>query len=220
MFRYDIPIIYEYLSSVKIKESWMTKNKSYHHGSLRASLIKTGLELVSEKGISGFTLRGVAKRAGVSTAAPYHHFKNKAELLEAMAAQGWHIMGAEFQTAYAAEDTPVAKLIATGVAYITFALEHTAYFRVMSRPDLYCTEDGMDHSMTGLDVFEMLNAAVINCYPEKDSDDPFIKEKVLNSWVMVHGFATLWIDGSIRSTYLGKLGVDKLMKMLFNTPIF
>ena len=198
----------------------MAESRNYHHGSLRTALIETGLELVSEKGISGFTLRSVAKRAGVSTAAPYHHFKNKAALLEAMATQGWHIMAAEFQTAYAAEDAPVAKLIATGAAYITFALEHTAYFRVMSRPDLYCTEEGMDHSMTGVDVFEMLNAAVINCYPGKDSDDPFIKEKVLNAWVMVHGFATLWIDGPIRATSLGKLGVEKLMKMLFNTPIF
>lgn len=196
----------------------MTKSKNYHHGSLRTALIKTGLELVSEKGIFGFTLRGVAKRAGVSIAAPYHHFKNKAELLEAMAAKGWYIMGEEFQTASAAEDAPVAKLIAIGTAYITFALEHTAYFRVMSRPDLYCTEEGMDHSRTGLGVFEMLNEAVTNCFPEKDSDDPFIKEKVLNAWVMVHGFATLWIDGPIRATYLGKLGADELMKMLFKVP--
>ncbi len=193
----------------------MTKKKNYHHGSLRTALIETGLELVSEKGISGFTLRGVAKHAGVSTAAPYHHFRNKSELLEAMAAQGWHLMGEEFKAASAAEDTPAAKLIAIGVAYITFALENTAYFRVMCRPDIYCSEEGVDYSGAGLDVFEMLNAAVANCFPEKDMNDPFIKKKVLNAWVMVHGFATLWIDGPIKITYLGKLSVEELMKMLF-----
>jgi len=77
------------------------------------------------------------------------------------------------------------------------------------------TESAIHYSGTGLNAFKMLNAAVANCFPEKDMDDPFIKQKVLNAWVMVHGFATLWIDGPIRATYLGKPGIEELMKMLF-----
>jgi len=197
----------------------MGDKKDYHHGSLRTALIDTGLGLISEGGISAFTLRGVAKRAGVSAAAPYHHFKNKAELLEAMSAQGWAMMGEGFQTALEAEETPEAKLIAIGVAYITFALEHTAYFRVMSRPDLYCTGEAMECSENDPDVFNMLNSAVKDCFPDKDGESLFIRERVLDAWVRVHGFATLWIDGPIKATSLGKLDFEELMKMLFRIPM-
>jgi len=182
-------------------------------------LIETGLELISEKGVSAFTLREVAKCAGVSTAAPYHHFRNKAELLEAMAAEGWRMMGERFETAAAAEETPMSKLTAIGGAYIEFALEHTPYFRVMSRPDLFCTGENMDSPGTGLEVFEMLRSAVVDCFPQKNSEDPFIHETILNAWVRVHGFATLWIDGPLKATYLGKLGIEELMKMLLKTPV-
>ncbi len=196
----------------------MKTHKDYHHGSLRETLIDTGLKLIEEKGINGFTLRGVAKSAGVSTAAPYHHFKNKAELLEVIAAQGWSLMGEKFKSSSAVEDLPMAKLIAIGVVYITFAIEHTSYFRVMSRPDLYNTDQEANFSSTGLDVFEMLNTAVRNCFPDKPGDDPLIQKTVLKAWVDVHGFATLWIDGPIRVTYLGELGIEKLIKMLFALP--
>jgi len=200
-------------------ENALEKHSDYHHGSLRRALIETGLELISEKGVSAFTLRELAKRAGVSTAAPYHHFRNKAELLEAMAAEGWRMMGEGFEASSAAEETPRERLYAIGRAYITFALEHTPYFRVMSRPDLYCTEEESDYSGTGLEVFEMLKSAVTECYPDRDRSDPVIQATVLNAWVQVHGFSMLWIDGPIRTTSLGKLGVEELMKLLFKTPV-
>ncbi len=198
----------------------MTTNKDYHHGSLRSAMIETGLELISENGISEFTLRGVAKRAGVSIAAPYHHFKNKADLLKAMADQGWFLMGEGFRAYAAAEETPMAKLHAIGRAYIVFALEHTEYFRVMSRPDLYCIDQSCnyEHEGSGLAVFNMLESAVAACFPEKDTDDPFIQRTVLNAWVQVHGLATLWIDGPIKTTHFGEMGIEELMRMLFDIP--
>lgn len=195
----------------------MKKSNNYHHGSLRATLIETGLELVAEKGISVFTLRGVAKRAGVSTAAPYHHFKNKAELLEAMASQGWLMMVDRFLIASEKKAAPMEKLASIGVEYVTFAVEHTAYFRVMSRPDLYCNGETPVYKGAGLEAFEMLNTAVKNCFPGKDENDPFISGRVLDSWVRVHGLATLWIDGPLKATFLGEMGIEELMKMLFNT---
>jgi len=194
-------------------------DKDYHHGSLKRALIETGLELISEKGVSVFTLRELAKRAGVSTAAPYHHFRNKAELLEAMAAEGWRMMGEGFKTAASAEETSEAKLLAIGRAYISFALEYTAYFRVMGRPDLYCSGEDMGYSGPGLEVFEMLKSAVADCFPDRDRDDPYIQAMVLNAWVRVHGFSTLWIDGPIRATSLGKLDIEELLRMLFRYPV-
>ncbi len=196
----------------------MDRTDSYHHGALRKALIDTGLELISEKGISGFTLREVAKRTGVSTAAPYHHFKDKAELLQAMSAEGWRMLGERFKAAFSTLETPSARLRAIGELYIRFAIEYTPYFRVMSRPDLYCSQGSCDQGeATGLTVFEMLRSAVAGCFPVKKNDDPDLQEMVLHAWVMVHGFATLWIDGSLQGTSLGELGIEGLISMLFRS---
>ena len=196
----------------------MDKIDGYHHGTLKRALIDTGLELISEKGISGFTLREVAKRTGVSTAAPYHHFKDKAQLLQAMSTEGWRMMGERFEAVFNATDSPPARMRAIGEAYIRFALEHTPYFRVMSRPDLYCTQGSCNNQEeTGMAVFEMLRSVVAGCFPGKRNDDPEIQENVLNAWVAVHGFATLWIDGTIRGTTLGELGIEELIDMLFRS---
>ena len=196
----------------------MDRTDSYHHGALRRALIETGLELISEKGISGFTLREVAKRTGVSTAAPYHHFKDKAELLQAMSLEGWRMLGERFKVASSAVETPSVQLRAIGEEYIRFAIEYTPYFRVMSRPDLYCSE-GIDDQgeMNALTVFEMLRSAVAGCFPGRKKDDPDLQEMVLHAWVMVHGFSALWIDGSIRGTSLGELGIEELISMLFRS---
>ncbi len=196
----------------------MDRTDSYHHGALRSALIKTGLELISEKDISGFTLREVAKRTGVSTAAPYHHFKDKAELLQAMSIEGWRMLGERFEAVSDVAETPSARLRGIGEAYIRFAMEHTEYFRVMSRPDLYYS--GVydeNREATGLKVFEMLRSTVAGLFPGKKNDDPEIQEMVLHAWVLVHGFSTLWIDGSIKGTSLGELGIEELISMLFRS---
>ena len=196
----------------------MDKIDGYHHGALRSALIKTGLELISEKDISGFTLREVAKRTGVSTAAPYYHFKDKAELLQAMSVEGWRMLGERFEAASGAAEIPSERLRGIGEAYIRFAMEHTPYFRVMSRPDLYCSPGSDDQlEATGLTVFEMLRSAVAGCIPGRKNDDPEIQEMVLHAWVMVHGFAALWIDGSIKGTSLGELDIEELISMLFRS---
>lgn len=196
----------------------MGRADTYHHGALRKALIETGLKLISEKGISGFTLREVAKRTGVSTAAPYHHFKDKAELLQAMSAEGWRMLGERFEAASGAVETASARLRAIGEAYIRFAIEYTPYFRVMSRPDLYCSQECDNlQEVTGLKVFEMLRSAVAGCIPGRKNDDPELQEIVLHAWVMVHGFSALWIDGSIRGTSLGEIGIEELISMLFRS---
>ncbi len=195
----------------------MAHNSDYHHGNLKRDLIEKGLELIVEKGINGFTLREVARRAGVSTAAPYHHFKNKAELLQAMAIEGWQLMGDSFEVALQKEITPKEKLIEIGYAYINFAVENVAYFRAMSRPDLFCKEDedGDIYSKIGIQVFNKLEGAVLDCFPGSNGEDKQVQRMVLNSWVTVHGLATLWIDGPIKVTHFGELGIEKLIDMLF-----
>jgi AcrR family transcriptional regulator len=110
--------------------------RPYHHGDLRAALLRAGEAELSERGIEAFSLRAVAKRAGVSHAAPAHHFGDANGLLTALAAEGFR----QFRAMQAAREaqadkTPRAQMIAAGLGYVDFALARTALFRLMHASD-------------------------------------------------------------------------------------
>jgi AcrR family transcriptional regulator len=104
--------------------------RPYHHGDLRRALVDAARRLLEAEGPSALSLRAVAREAGVSPAAPYHHFKDKAELLDAVAHEGWEIMGAQMAEAKAST-TGMQQLTALGVAYVCFARDNPALYRVM-----------------------------------------------------------------------------------------
>ena len=123
--------------------------RPYHHGDLRSALVEQALLLVKERGPQGFTLREVARRAGVSHAAPYRHFADRSALLTAVAAAGSVELGVAVQAALddavagsgrGGEKSPGARkpaevlrarFLAAGFAYVRFAIERPAYFQVM-----------------------------------------------------------------------------------------
>src|SRR5580704_14448362 len=110
--------------------------RSYHHGDLYRVLIATALKLVEESDVSALTLREVARRAGVTHGAPYHHFRNKAALVAALAEEGYRALYTEqLQAAAKAGADPIARLQAIGLAYVRFAIHHPGHFRVMFRSD-------------------------------------------------------------------------------------
>jgi AcrR family transcriptional regulator len=104
--------------------------RPYHHGDLRRALVEAARRLLEAEGPSALSLRAVAREAGVSPAAPYHHFKDKAELLDAVAQEGWDILGMQMGEAKAAA-VGMEQLTALGTAYVLFAREHPALYRVM-----------------------------------------------------------------------------------------
>lgn len=107
----------------------------YHHGDLRAALLDAGEAELAEKGYAGFTLRGTAKRAGVSHAAPAHHFRDANALLTALAARGFARLSAAMQTAQAVvAPDPEAQLVASGIGYFQFGLENPALLQLMFGP--------------------------------------------------------------------------------------
>jgi AcrR family transcriptional regulator len=106
---------------------------SYHHGDLRRALLDATLEILTEQGVE-FTLREAARRAGVNHRAVYRHFEDKTALLAAVATQGYREVVARMKAPQHAELEE--ELHAAALAYVTFALEHPAYFRVMNGPRL------------------------------------------------------------------------------------
>jgi AcrR family transcriptional regulator len=105
---------------------------SYHHGDLRAALLRAALLLIEEHGVKGLALSDAARLAGVSVAAPYRHFKDKEALLAEIAAEGFVMFRDALARAYKTHPKDkVKRLVEMGMAYVDFALEHRSHFKVM-----------------------------------------------------------------------------------------
>ncbi len=114
----------------------MTK-KTYHHGNLRAALVSAGLRAIAQDGPDAFSLRDVARRAGVSPAAPYRHFADKDALFAAIAVECFERLRATVDEALAdAPEDPLERFRATGVAYVRFAVAHPEHFRALCLPGI------------------------------------------------------------------------------------
>lgn len=120
-------------------QRFMSDERKYHHGDLRAALLAAAEAELADRGVEAFSLRQVAKRAGVSHAAPAHHFTDAGGLLTALAADGFRrFLAAQATREAQANPDPRGQLVAAGLGYIDFALASPALFRLMfgsDRPD-------------------------------------------------------------------------------------
>src|SRR5260221_11675379 len=105
-------------------------NVTYHHGGLRAACRSAALELLEEEGETALSLRAVARRAGVSPAAPYRHYEDREALVSAVAAVGYRELAERLGAAHPSPSTP-EQLASVAVAYVQFALERPALFPIM-----------------------------------------------------------------------------------------
>ena len=166
----------------------------YHHGDLRAALIRAGEEELNEKGVEAFSLRGCAKRAGVSHAAPAHHFGDTRGLLTALATEGFRAFVATQQAAMdeAAID-PASQLAAAGLGYVRFALSRPALFRLIFSSDKP-NFDNRDLETAATAAYELLVAqigSVCGTAPEL--------EDIAAVWSAAHGLADLLAAGRLKS---------------------
>jgi AcrR family transcriptional regulator len=115
----------------------LASKRAYHHGNLRPALIAAALREIAHEGPDGFSLRGVARRAGVSAAAVYRHFRDKEDLLVAVAGECADRLGAALAQAVAsAPSDPLSRFRATGIAFVRFAVAHPEHFRALSVPGI------------------------------------------------------------------------------------
>src|SRR3954471_14192155 len=117
-----------------MEEAAPARSRPYHHGDLRRAVLAAGAEAIGGSGPAALSLRELARRAGVSHAAPAHHFGDKAGLLTAVAAEGYALFADALEAA--GDD-----FHDVGLAYIRFAVDHRAHFEVMFRPELYRAGD-------------------------------------------------------------------------------
>ena len=166
---------------------------TYHHGDLRRELLAAALELVSERGVDDWSLREAAKRAGVSHAAPYHHFASKAQLLDELSRESWALLANRLDATRSRTD--MARLEALVAAYVGFAVDHPGRFRVMLHRGL--TRPGARPSPTGLVVFQVLEAAVEEAQSSGFARSGDVAPLVLTLWATMHGFAALVVAGPL-----------------------
>ncbi|MDQ3264449.1 MAG: TetR/AcrR family transcriptional regulator [Myxococcota bacterium] len=184
---------------------------AYHHGALREALLKAASELVSSEGISALTLREVARRAGVTHAAPYHHFKDRPALLAALGQEGFdglhHAMRAEMERA---GDDPLARFAATGRGYLKFALEKPSHLRVMFSAELGPKDAHPGLLEAGERAFGALLEASREAILSLGGDEAKAYEYALAGWSGVHGLAMLWLDGPLREEVVNAVDIHRL----------
>jgi len=165
----------------------------YHHGELREALISATRQLVEERGAENFTLADACRVAGVTTAAPYRHFRSKQQILEEIASRGFEELQAKAKAAVAAKgEGTLDAIVAMGQAYVAFAVEQTAVFRLMfgQEPSLKKAEPVLG---TGHACFaHLIDQVALYCKRSKIRGDA--QELALRLWTFVHGAASLLID--------------------------
>jgi AcrR family transcriptional regulator len=177
------------VNSVKI----VPAERGYHHGALRGALIEAAEAVIRERGVDGFSLRETARRAGVSPAAPGHHFKDARGLLTAVAAKAYREFGDALEAASSAAE-PDGRIRAQGIAYVRFALDQPAKFDLLWRKALIDDSDS-DYLAAGERAFLILDRAARGEQPRSTGDlDPALAPSIA-AWSLVHGFAGLAREG-------------------------
>jgi AcrR family transcriptional regulator len=163
----------------------------YHHGDLRGALLDAAEWLLARRGAESLTLRDVARRAGVSHAAPYHHFAGLAELLAALAERSFAQLGAAMQAGVDAHPGDArAQLTAIAAAYVDFARQRPARFRLMFGPVLASRSRHPSLQRAADATFAVLLAAATRFDP---AAGPLL---ALSGWSLAHGVSHLDLDGA------------------------
>jgi AcrR family transcriptional regulator len=164
--------------------------RPYHHGSLRDAVIAAAVAEVETVGAAGVSLREIARRAGVSHAAPTHHFGDKTGLFTAIAIEGFDLT----REAIAPVASGEFGFLDGGTAYVMFALSHPGHFEVMYRPGLY---DNTNPTLVDAKraAFAVLDNSGAELARHWEIDD--VPGLVISGWSLAHGLATLFLTGNL-----------------------
>jgi len=181
---------------------------TYHHGDLRAAILTEAARLVDERGADRVSLRELAREAGVSHAAPAHHFTDRRGLFTALAAQGFELLAAALAGAR-------PRFLDAALAYVRFAIEHPGHYRVMFDKSLVDPQNGELATAQAAAGAE-LSRGVASLPDQHAKADPAGAE--LAAWSLVHGFSMLWLNDAVsaRLKATDPMGtVERIAAMLF-----
>lgn len=182
-----------------------TSANNYHHGDLKVALIEAAEFLIKEKGIEALSLRTIAAEVGVSHMAPYSHFKNKSELFQAVAASGFLELGNRMELIKQDLADPKELILLYGVEYIKFASSNPQLYKLMlsqTHPGKWLEGDAPpvapDESQAALlKASKKPYVLLRDGFARFQQDEYKVKIQAQGAWAMVHGIASLVIEGHI-----------------------
>jgi AcrR family transcriptional regulator len=184
----------------------MVSPRPYHHGDLRRTLLQASIRLIAQVGPDGFTLREVARMAGVSHNAPYRHFRDKESLLAAVASQGFQQLTRSLQEHAARHRRALERFLAAGEGYVEFALRWPQHYAVMfdAPPP---RESHPEYAAAATQAFGVLLGHIVECQQEGSFPAGDAHRFALVAWSLVHGIAKLAGTGR-----LGMKSKSKIMR--------
>ncbi len=190
---------------------------TYHHGNLRQALLDAAMEVVGERGVEGLTLREVARRAGVSHAAPYHHFEDKGAMVSALAIGGFERFTAALTEARdRTHGSHLDRIRAQGAAYVRFAFDEPDRFKLMWRPELRDPED-LEVDEVGRRSYRVLVEEVERGQRAGEVREGNAGELSLAAWSAVHGLSMILVDGPLRGQVTTWAMVEPLLDPVLDT---
>lgn len=187
---------------------------TYHHGDLKNALIKAGADILASEGARALSLRKVAARAGVSHSAPYAHFADKETLIAAITTEGFQQLHDRLRlTMEAQRDAPPELLIEVAYAYVRFAQEMPAFYKLMFSGILEHEQAFPDFVRISKASFQLLVDLVTRCQaagvlPEGPADT-----LAVSIWSLVHGFTSLLLERQIPHTVLDRQSLKELLRV-------
>jgi AcrR family transcriptional regulator len=179
---------------------------TYHHGDLKAVILGQAAVLVAERGADGISLRELARAAGVSHAAPAHHFTDRRGLFTALAAEGWRKLAAAL--ALARPD-----FVDAALAYVRFALDHPGHYAVMFDSSLVDPDDPELTAAQNAAGAELAHGVSTLKGPRAKTDP---QGAALAAWSLVHGFSMLWLNKAIDTDGEPIAEAKRIAQMLFD----
>jgi AcrR family transcriptional regulator len=170
---------------------------AYHHKDLRNALVEETLTILDEGGVEALTLRELARRLGVTHAAPYAHFADKRALLEAVAEIGFERLAARCKAATEDRSDLRAAFVALGQAYVAFALEHPGLYRLMFVAPELAGECGSATKEAGDRAFDVLVEMLRALRASAGDDDETLRTIAFTVWAGIHGLSMLVIDARV-----------------------
>ena len=185
---------------------------AYHHGDLKNALIQAAIEILAQEGAAGLSLRKAARRAGVSHAAPYAHFADKQALIAAVSTEGYRRIQARIRAATARyPGQPLRRLVEGAWAYLTFALEDPAHFRITLSGVVADEENYPELVQATVESFQLVVEIVTACQAEGILRPAPPELMAVSLWSAVHGLASLAIEQQLSHSVLERFSMRRLL---------
>lgn len=186
--------------------------KKYHHGNLKNALIKAGIEILSKEGVHNLSLRKVAQKAGVSHTAPYAHFIDKQALIAAISTEGFRIIYKQLHAVIVQhKGQPLQQLVEGAWAYIQFALNDPAHFKVTLSSAMEREKDYPAFVEMSQKSFLLVTQIVENCQAERILRQGPADVTAISVWSIVHGFISLLLEGQVFHSVLEQYTIRELL---------